>query len=93
MAAYVVMVVLLFLSVRRFYPVPYEYARLGKICVSGIIVFIALSAYLHDTTTEGVVARFIFISSYPLLLWGWQFSYPHEWQNLRQAFRPTNAPS
>ncbi|MDP6038725.1 MAG: polysaccharide biosynthesis C-terminal domain-containing protein, partial [Candidatus Latescibacteria bacterium] len=90
LAAYALMVILLFLTVRRFYPVPYEYARLGKVCTSGIIVFIALSAYLHDTTAEGVVARIIFISSYPLLLWGWQFFHPHEWQNLRQAFRPTD---
>lgn len=93
LAAYAVMVILLFLSVRRFYPVLYEYARLGKVGVAGTIVFIALSAYLHDTTAEGVVARAIFIFSYPLLLWGWRFFHPHEWQNLRQVFRPTDTSS
>lgn len=74
--AHVLMVVLLFFIVRRFYPVPYEYARLGKICVSAIIVFVALSGHLHDTSAQGIGARLIFLSSYPLILWGWRFFAP-----------------
>ena len=76
--AHVLMVVLLFLTVRRFYPVPYEYARLGKICVTAIIVFVALSGHLHDTSAQGIGARFIFVLSYPLILWGWRFFNPRE---------------
>ena len=76
--AHVLMVVLLFFAVRRFYPVPYDYARLGKICVTAVIVFVALSGHLHDMSVQGVVARVIFVSSYPLILWGWRFFNPQK---------------
>ncbi|MCY3870884.1 MAG: flippase [Gemmatimonadetes bacterium] len=71
--AHVLMTVLLFLIVRRFYPIPYEYGRLGKICVAGAVVFIVLSPHIHDTSIEGVIARVIFVAGYPLILWGWRF--------------------
>ncbi|MYF72596.1 MAG: oligosaccharide flippase family protein, partial [Gemmatimonadetes bacterium] len=74
--AHVLMAVLLFLIVRRFYPVPYEYGRLGKICVAGAVVFVVLSPHLHDTSIEGVIARVIFVAGYPLILWGWRFFMP-----------------
>ena len=76
--AHVLMVVLLFFAVRRFYPVPYDYARLGKICVTAIIVFVALSGHLHDMSVQGIVARVIVVSSYPLILWGWRFFNPQK---------------
>ena len=76
--AHILMVVLLFFAVRRFYPVPYDYARLGKICVTAVIVFVALSGHLHDMSVQGVVARVIFVSSYPLILWGWRFFNPQK---------------
>ena len=71
--AHVLMAVLLYLIVRRFYPVPYEYGRLGKICIAGAVVFVVLSPHLHDTSIEGVIARVIFVAGYPLILWGWRF--------------------
>ncbi len=80
------MAVLLYFHVRQFYPVPYEYARLGKIVITTIIVFLALSGYLHDTTPEGIIARGIFLIGYPLILWGWQFFEPGELQNIGRLF-------
>jgi O-antigen/teichoic acid export membrane protein len=71
--AHVTMTVLLYLVVRRFYSVPYEYGRLGKICVAGAVVFVVLSPHLQDTSIEGVIARVIFVAGYPLILWGWRF--------------------
>ncbi len=84
--AHVLMAVLLYFIVRRFYPVPYEYGRLGKICVAGTIVFVVLSPYLHDTSIEGIIARIIFVAGYPLILWGWRFFSPREWRRLRELF-------
>ena len=84
--AHVLMAVLLYFIVRRFYPVPYEYGRLGKICVAGTIVFVVLSPYLHDTSIEGIIARIIFVAGYPLILWGWRFFTPREWRRLRELF-------
>ena len=84
--AHVLMTILLYLIVRRFYPVPYEYGRLGKICVAGTIVFVVLSPYIHDTSIQGIIARIIFVAGYPLILWGWRFFTPREWRRLRELF-------
>ena len=85
--AHISMVISLFLTVRRFYPVPYEYARLSKICATAVIVFVALSGHLHDASAQGIGARLIFASSYPLILWGWRFFRPREWHRLRQMIK------
>ncbi|MBT3603900.1 MAG: flippase [Candidatus Latescibacteria bacterium] len=82
LVAYIVMVVLLYLFVRQFYPVPYEFARLGKIAIAGTIVYIATSDTLSDTSSEGTVARLIFLLGYPLILWGWQVVEPKELKQL-----------
>ena len=82
LAAYILMVILLFLFVCRFYPVPYEFSRLGKIAIVGIIVYIALSGFLSDTSLEGTIARGIFLIAYPLILWGWRLVDPKEIKHL-----------
>lgn len=87
LAAYGLMALLLYLSARRFYPVPYEYKRLAKIGVAGAVVFLSASNYAHDTTPAGTVTRGIFLLGYPLLLWGWHFFEPQEWQYLRTVLR------
>ena len=90
--AYATMVVLLHFSVRQFYPVGYEYGRLAKVGIAGGVVFLTLSPYLQDTTSEGIIARAIFLLGYPLLLWGWNFFDPKEWQALLKIVRrPQNA--
>lgn len=71
-AAYILMTVFLFLYVRKFYPVPYEFAHLSKIALAAIIVYIAVSDYLSDTSSEGTIGRAIFLLGYPLILWGWR---------------------
>ena len=85
LAAYTLMAVLLYLNVRRFYPVPYEYRRLVKVGVAGSVVFLSMFPYLHDTTPAGIVARGIFLLGYPLILWGWNFFDPREWKHLTAA--------
>lgn len=82
LAAYTVMVALLYYFVQKFYPVPYEYGRLGKIAIAGIIVYIAMSDTLSDTSSHGTVARTIFLLGYPLILWGWRVVEPKELKQL-----------
>ncbi len=86
-AAYVLMAVLLYLSTRRFYPVAFEYGRLAKVAVAGVVVYIATSGYVHDTTAAGVAARAIFLLGYPVILWGWRFVSPQEWHELQSMFQ------
>jgi O-antigen/teichoic acid export membrane protein len=82
LAAYMLMVILLFLFVRQFYSVPYEFARIGKIAIAGIIVYIAISGGLSDTSIEGTISRSIFLLGYPLILWGWRVIDPKELKQL-----------
>ena len=80
------MALLLFLSVRRFYPVRYEYGRLGKICVAASIAYLMIWKYTDDTTLSGIAARaVIFLVVYPTILWGWRLFDPAEWQDLRSV--------
>ena len=86
LAAYGLMALLLFLSVRRFYPVRYEYARLGKIGVAAGVAFLMIWKYTDDTTLSGIAARaVIFLVVYPTILWGWKLFHPLEWQDLRSV--------
>ena len=86
LAAYGLMALLLFLSVRRFYPVRYEYGRLGKICVAASIAYLMIWKYTDDTTLSGIAARaVIFLVVYPTILWGWRLFDPAEWQDLRSV--------
>ena len=87
LAAYGLMSLFLYIGVRRFYPVPYEYKRLAKIGVAGAVAFLSASNYAHDTTLAGSVTRGIFLLGYPLILWGWHFFDPQEWQYLRGVLR------
>ena len=82
LAAYIVMCILLYGYVRQFYTVPYEFKRLGKIAIAGIIVYIAISDSLSDTSSEGTIARSIFLLGYPLILWGWRVVEPKEIKQL-----------
>jgi O-antigen/teichoic acid export membrane protein len=82
LAAYILMTILLYGFVRQFHHVPYEFSRLGKIAIAGIIVYIAMSDVLPDTSTQGTIARSIFLLAYPLILWGWRVIEPKELKQL-----------
>ena len=86
-AANGLMVLLLYATTRSFYPVPYEYRRLAKVILATGIVAVALNRWSSDITVAGSVARGIVLLAYPLILWGWHFLEPGEWQHLRSLGR------
>jgi len=86
-AAYGLMVVLLYLSVRRFYPVDFEYRRLAKIAVAGAIVLVVTGSFGQDSTVSGTISRGILLFGFPLILWGWGFFQPDELMQLKSMFR------
>ena len=92
-AANTVMVALLYVITRRFYPVPYEFTRIGKVIAATVIVAVALGRFSADITTAGTAARFITLLAYPLILWGWGFLEPREWQDLRSLFQKPVPPA
>ena len=87
LAAYGLMVILLHISVQRFYPVVYEYRRLAKIVCTGAVVFLAVTGYVEDGTAAGLLARILFLLAYPLILWGWHFFKVGELRDLCSMVR------
>ncbi len=85
LAAYAVMAALLYLMVRRIYPVAFELGRMFKIAAAGGVVFLTVSRYLPDASYEGIIARGIFLMGYPIILWGWRLFDAREWAALRSA--------
>ncbi len=69
LAAYIVMAALLYIWERGFYPVAYEWRRVGKILIAGAAVTaLALWGGLH-ATLWGVAGRVALLAAYPVLLW------------------------
>jgi O-antigen/teichoic acid export membrane protein len=82
-AAYGLMTTMLLLSVQRFYRVSYEYRRLLKIAVVSAICTLLIVNNLENESISGMVGRICFAAAFPLLLWGWGFYLPGEWQAVR----------
>ena len=83
-AAYALMAAALYLSTRRFYRVAYERGRLLKIGFVGLVLFVAITTFVRESTAEGMVARGLLLLGYPLILWGWNFFEPREWERMRE---------
>ncbi|HCK12391.1 MAG: hypothetical protein CME21_07205 [Gemmatimonadetes bacterium] len=88
-AANALMALLLYLNTRKFYPVPFEFGRMGKAAAAAILVWIALN--LDDPTLEGSIAKALILLAYPIILSGWNFIEPGEWHSLRHYLRPQGA--
>ena len=88
-AAYGLMVLLLFLSFRRFYPVDFEYRRLAKILVAGAIILVAAGSFGQESTISGTLSRGILLLGFPLILWGWGFFQLDELAQLKSMIRHT----
>ena len=84
-AANGVMVLLLYVNTRRFYPVPFEFARMAKAAFAAIVVSFALN--VDDPTFEGTLAKALILLAYPIILSGWNFIEPAEWNSLRHYLR------
>ncbi len=80
-AANGLMALLLYANTRRFYPVPFEFARIAKAGTAAILVSFALD--LNDATFEGTLAKALILLAYPIILGGWNFIEPGEWHSLR----------
>jgi O-antigen/teichoic acid export membrane protein len=88
-AANGVMVLLLYVNTRRFYPVPFEFARMAKAAFAAIVVSFALN--VDDPTFEGTLAKALILLAYPIILSGWNFIEPAEWNSLRHYLRLQSA--
>ena len=90
-AANGLMVLLLYANTRRFYPVPFEFARMAKAIFAAVVVSSALN--IGDATFEGTLAKCLILLAYPIILSGWNFILPGEWDSLRHYLRPQSSVS
>ncbi|HAA76663.1 TPA: hypothetical protein DCE37_16250 [Candidatus Latescibacteria bacterium] len=85
-AANGVMALLLYVNTRRFYPVPFEFGRIGKAAFAAVLVSFSLN--IDDPTLQGTFAKGLILLAYPIILSGWNFIEPGEWSSLRHYLRP-----
>jgi O-antigen/teichoic acid export membrane protein len=76
LVSYVLMAILLYVLVRRIYPVPYEWARLGKIAVAAIVVIAGGFLAQHTGFTLGL--KTLVLVMFPVLLYVFRFYVPGE---------------
>jgi O-antigen/teichoic acid export membrane protein len=76
LVSYVLMAILLYVLVRRIYPVPYEWARLGKIAVAAIVVIAGGFLAQHTGFTLGL--KTLALVMFPVLLYVFRFYVPGE---------------
>lgn len=86
LAANALMVALLYANTHRFYPVAYEFRRIGKAAIAAATVVLAYSWAPDDVAPAATATRGAVFLAYPVILWGWNFLRPGEWQDLRSLF-------
>ena len=84
LAAYVVMAVVLYATVTRYYPVPYEWGRVAKIAVSSAVVF-ALYLFVDAGRFE-LLWKFALIGLFVGLMYSMKFFIPTELEILSRLF-------
>ena len=85
LASYMLMAGLLFVLVQRFYPIQFEYKRLGKIALAGGVVY-ALALFLPSAWV-GVSTRVVLLLLFFVFLLGMRFFTPSERAALRSLRR------
>jgi O-antigen/teichoic acid export membrane protein len=76
LVSYMAMAVILYVIVRRIYPVPYEWGRLGKIAVAaGVVV---AGGFLAEHTGFALGLKTLALIMFPVLLYAFRFYVPGE---------------
>lgn len=83
LAAFTIEALMLWLIVRRVYPVPYEWGRLAKLALAGGIV---VSAGLQPALSQFWI-RLLLCGAFPVLLFGLRFFDEREVYHLRKLLR------
>ena len=83
--SYVAMAVLLFVASQRWYPVPYEWRRIGTIVLSAAAVFVPAQFCGDDPV--GLLAKIFLLVLFALLMLGMRFLAPSEREGIAAFFR------
>ena len=76
-----------YIFAQRYYPIPYELSKVGKVLVVGTILY--LIGILFNETAIGisVLVKLVILAGYPFLLYKWHFYDKDEWNNLKGAWK------
>ena len=76
-----------YIFAQRYYPIPYELSKVGKVLVVGTILY--LIGILFNETAIGIsiLVKLVILGGYPFLLYKWHFYDKDEWNNLKGAWK------
>jgi O-antigen/teichoic acid export membrane protein len=83
--SYVVMALVTYLFVRRWYPVPYEFGRIGKIVVSGVVVYVL--HFFLDAGGLDLLWKLLLVGLFGGLMFWMKFFEPAEIARLTRMLR------
>jgi O-antigen/teichoic acid export membrane protein len=78
--SYAVMAIALYLVVQKFYPIEYEFTRMGKIAVAGLIVYLISFVFLPESFA--VLFKIALLLVFLLLMYLFKFFSPGELKRL-----------
>ena len=87
LAGFIVLIAVEFVVSRRFYPIPYQHARIAKLCAVVVALYLA-SRLVPPGVPVAVAAEkvAILVVGFPLLLWLSRFFEPAELEHMRRAY-------
>ncbi len=88
--AYAVMALVLYLDVRRFYPVPYEWGRIARLAAAGGVTYLLFR--LVDAGAYHIPWKCFLLLFFCLTLYFIRFFVPEELRSLRLLLHPGSRP-
>jgi O-antigen/teichoic acid export membrane protein len=88
---YAMMLLLVWIAARSAFPLPYEYARIGVLLGTGVVIFLAARALALPLNTAGAVTRLALWLAFPLALFLLGFFRSGEREVLRRVIQRASA--
>jgi O-antigen/teichoic acid export membrane protein len=76
-----------YLVSKRYYPIKYEWGRVGKIFLAAGLVYAGSLFIKNDSAAIAGLLKLASLLGFPLLLFAFRFFKPEETQKVRQAFK------
>lgn len=84
--ANILMLIMFYIYTQKYYPVKYEFARVGKLLAGGLAIYFAASLTASAGFWTGIAVKTILLLAFPLLLFTLRFYEPVELNRLRGAW-------
>lgn len=88
--SYFFMVLGIYWSSRKYYPINYEWMRIGKITLVWLGLYIVAAVAKFRTFSEELLLKSLLLATYPVLLFFMRFFTPGELTKLKQITRQIN---